>query len=322
MQYVQLTELKEMGPMFCPNCGKPVNEGTKFCTSCGAKLAVLPSPGSSSAPQQTLDDRKARLAEAANALADIKIGDIPAVVTQQAGVLKEKVAPELAAQIKKANDGAPSSVAGALAALYETLKAKSAQMALAAPADKPLYQPAPGKEATAKKTFIIGRVYQGLCIALVAAVAVAALTIISSPGLSQVGQAYYYANTLDSAFGTSYTSQLNSSMGKAIFRLLVYAAIAGFSIWVLHNGANKNFAGERCGCKLMWFFAIYSGVMLLLFILGGLAVGTSNFGAAAEVIGFSPWLLVLVVAAIFIVSTGVIWYRRRVYAEVGYISRG
>ncbi len=308
--------------MFCPNCGKPVNDGAKFCTSCGAKLVVLPSSAPDPAPQQIIDVRKDRLAEVANTVAETKIGDIPTVVTQQAGVLKEKVAPELAAQIKKAKDSAPSSAAGALATLYETLKAKSAQMAHAAPTDKPLYRPTRGKEATAEKTFIIGRVYQGLCIVLVAAVLVDVLTIVSSPGFSQVGQAYDYANTLDSAFGTSYTSQLNSSMGQAIFVLLVRAAIAGFSIWVLHNGAKKNFAGERCGCKLMWFSAIYSGVMLLLFILGGLAVGTSNFGAASAVIGFDPWLLALVVALVFMVSSGVIWYRRRVYAEVGYISRG
>ncbi len=308
--------------MFCPNCGKPVNEGAKFCTSCGAKLAVLPSPGSSSAPQQTLDNRKARLAEAANAVADIKIGDIPAVVTQQAGMLKEKVAPELVEQFRKTKDNAPSSVAGVLAALYETLKAKSAQMALAAPADKPLYQPAPGKEATAKKTFIIGRVYQGLCIALAAAVVAYALMVISSPGFSQVGQAYDYANTLDGMLGSSYTSELNDAMGKLVFSLLVYAAVAAFSIWVLYNGAKKNFAGERCGCKLMWFFAIYSGLMLVVFIFGGLSLGTSSFSAIVVVTGFNPWVLVLVTAAIFIVSTGVIWYRRRVYAEVGYISRG
>lgn len=308
--------------MFCPNCGKPVNEGAKFCTSCGAKLAVLPSPGSSSAPQQTLDNRKARLAEAANAVADIKIGDIPAVVTQQAGMLKEKVAPELVEQFRKTKDNAPSSVAGVLAALYETLKAKSAQMALAAPADKPLYQPASGKEATAKKTFIIGRVYQGLCIALAAAVVAYALMVISSPGFSQVGQAYDYANTLDGMLGSSYTSELNDAMGKLVFSLLVYAAVAAFSIWVLYNGAKKNFAGERCGCKLMWFFAIYSGLMLVVFIFGGLSLGTSSFSAIVVVTGFNPWVLVLVTAAIFIVSTGVIWYRRRVYAEVGYISRG
>lgn len=30
--------------MFCPNCGSPVSDGSRFCTNCGAALAAPPSP--------------------------------------------------------------------------------------------------------------------------------------------------------------------------------------------------------------------------------------------------------------------------------------
>ena len=312
--------------MFCPNCGEPVNDNAKFCPSCGAGLAGSQSSAAAPAPgpvfQQSIDDAKARLAGAANSVADIKIGDVPAVLAEQAGKFKEKVAPELAEQAKKLRDGAPASAAGVSAVLYEAIKAKSAQMAHAAPVDKPLYQPAPGKEATAEKTFIIGRVYQGLCVALVAFIVAVALIVITDPnfskGVSSVSQAYDYANTLDSALGTSYKSQLNKSMGQAVFILLIEAAIAGFSIWVLYNGAKKNFAGERCGCMLMWFFALYSGLGLAVFIFAGLALGTSRSTTVTSTLEVPFELIVLAFAAVFIVSVGVIWYRRRVYAEVGY----
>ena len=31
--------------MECPSCGKEINEGSSFCTSCGAQLESIPSPG-------------------------------------------------------------------------------------------------------------------------------------------------------------------------------------------------------------------------------------------------------------------------------------
>lgn len=310
--------------MFCPNCGKPVPDGAKFCPSCG--LGLPPSvPKDAPAPRQALDESKARLAEVANSVADIKIGDVPAVLAEQADKFTDTVVPALAERAKRLKAEAPSLVAEDSATLYEAIKSKSAQMAFAAPTDNPLYQPAPGKESIAKKTFIIGRVYQGLCIALVAFLAVIVLMVVVNPNFSKavssIGQAYDYANTLDSTLGTSYKSKLNNSMGQVVFMLLFYAAVVGFSIWVLYRGAKKNFAGERCGCKLMWFFAIYSGLMLLMCIIGGLALGASQFNAITGVTGIDPWLVILASAAIFIVSAGIIWYRRRVYAEVGYISK-
>ena len=41
IEHIKETEVTEVGKRFCPRCGKEVEEGDKFCSSCGARIGEI-----------------------------------------------------------------------------------------------------------------------------------------------------------------------------------------------------------------------------------------------------------------------------------------